>query len=85
MGVLMELDDAYQPFLDFMHKHQFSTLLLQGPVDEESNEVMFYFPNNIHADMGEHRLYVEFNVPNVVINEVIQNQKQLQEICAAFN
>lgn len=85
MGILMELDDAYQPFLNFMREHQFSTLLLQGPVDEESNEVMFYFPDNIHADMGEHRLYVEFNVPNVVINEVIQNQRQLQEICAAFN
>ena len=81
----MELDDVYQPFLDFMHKHQFSTFLLQGPVDEESNEVMFYFPDSLRADTGEHKLYVEFTVPNVVISEVIQNQKQLQEICAAFN
>lgn len=84
MGVLMEFDDAYQPFLNFMRAHQFSTFLLRGPVDEESNEVMFYFPDNLRADMEKHKIYVEFTVPNTVINEVIQNQKQLQEICAAF-
>lgn len=81
----MELDDAYQPFLDFMYEHQFSTFLLQGPVDEESNIVTFYFPDNLHADMEKHKLYIEFTIPNVVINEVIKNQKQLQEICAAFD
>lgn len=81
----MELDNIYKPFLDFMKEHQFSTFLLQGPIDEESNEVVFYFPDNVRGDKENHKLYVEFTIPNTVIDTVIESQKQLQKICAAFD
>ena len=85
MGFLMELQEKYQPFIDFVNEHQFSVFLLQGSVDEESNEVMFYFPDIVRGDKDEHKLYIEFSVPNNVIDDVVKYQKQLQNLCIALD
>lgn len=81
----MELQEKYQPFIDFVNEHQFSIFLLQGLVDEESNEVMFYFPDIVRGDKDEHKLYIEFSVPNNVIDDVVKYQKQLQNLCIALD
>lgn len=81
----MELDDKYKPFLDFMTENQFSVFLLQGPIDEESNEVAFYLPDLVKGDKDEHKLYVEFTLPNTVIDQVVECQQQLQDLCASLS
>ncbi len=81
----MELDDKYKPFLDFMDEHQFSVLLLKGSTDEEFNVVSFYLPDLVKGDKDEHKLYVEFTLPNTVIDQVVECQQQLQNLCASLS
>lgn len=81
----MELDEKYKPLLDFMGEHQFSVFLLQGPVDEESNTIAFYLPDSVKGDKDEHKLYIEFSVPNAVIDQVVKHQQQLQDLCTSLS
>ena len=83
MGFLMELDDKYKPFLDFIDEHQFSIFLLKGSTDEEFNVVSFYLPDLVKRDKDEHKLYVEFTLPNTVIDQVVEYQQQLEDLCAS--
>ena len=80
----MDYDEIYQPLIDFISANSDALLFLQGEVDDESNEVMFYLPESVQGDKDTHRLYVEFEVPNSMIDKVIENQQKLQEICASF-
>ena len=80
----MDYDEIYQPLIDFISANSDTLLFLQGEVDDESNEVMFYLPESVQGDKDAHRLYVEFEVPNSMIDKVIENQQKLQEICASF-
>ena len=46
---------------------------------------MFYFPDIVRGDKDEHKLYIEFSVPNNVIDDVVKYQKQLQNLCIALD
>lgn len=83
MGFLMDYDEMYQPLIDFITEKNASVLFLQGEADE-SNQVMFYLPRKVEGDKDTQTLYVEFDLPNAMIDKVIENQQKLHELCASF-
>jgi len=80
----MEYEDIYQPLVDFITENYYQLIFLQGEVDNDTNEVMFYLPEVVRGDKSTQKLYVEFSLPNTFMDKIIENQKKLQDMCAAL-
>lgn len=84
MSFLMDLEDIYQPLVDFIDENFNYIFFLHGDVDQENNTTMFYLPDVVRGDKDNHRLYLEFELPNNLIDKIIEKQQKLMDICRSF-
>lgn len=76
----MDFDEKYQAWINFIHTNWSKLLFLEGPIDENSNEIMFYLPSLIQGDKDNQKLYIEFDLPNSMIDSVIEMQTAARDL-----
>lgn len=80
----MEFEEQYQPILNFIQENQGQLLYIVGMTNLENNAIQFYLPEKLVGDKSNQKLYVEFELPNQLIDIIIANQQHFQDLATSF-